>query len=293
MSHRILNVNVSLQSINQPQLCEQMLDIMTRDDKDTLLVVTSTQRISISSKLLQIFSPLYRDILRDIPSTDRSQVTIIIPDTEAVHVKHLLDLMTSGRIKESLQSSDILALADCFKITLRENDLTFTFKPKKGSLRVRNIEEMCIPVPSESPKEDVTNKASSNNFSNVINIDDEKDVSRKRKKRKKEKKKENHFHEMACPPKSCSFCHEKTDHTKDCITRGTFQCHLCQARYKIQENLSNHFRMDHFIDITFFHCSLCNQRFKGPEELLKHLSAFHNRRTYTAVYKILNKIYFN
>ena len=78
MSHRILNVNVSLKSINQPQLCELMLESMTRDDRESLLIVTSTQRISVSSKLLQIFSPLYRDILWDIPSRDTDPVTVTL-----------------------------------------------------------------------------------------------------------------------------------------------------------------------------------------------------------------------
>ena len=101
MSNRILNVNVSLQSVNQqPQFCEEMLEAMTRDDRDSFLIVTSTQtqRISVSSKILQVFSPLFRDILRgDIPIKDSESVTMILPDTEAVHVQHLLDLVTSGR----------------------------------------------------------------------------------------------------------------------------------------------------------------------------------------------------
>ena len=117
MSHQILKVNVSLQSISQPQLCGQMLELMTREDRDGLLIVTSTQRISVSSKLLQIFSPLYRDILRDIPSNDNNQVTMIIPDTEAVHVKHLLDLVTSGRIKEAdISCDDLRSLGSAFAI---------------------------------------------------------------------------------------------------------------------------------------------------------------------------------
>ena len=33
---------------------------LTRDDMDSLLIVSSTQRILVSSKLLQIFSPFYR-----------------------------------------------------------------------------------------------------------------------------------------------------------------------------------------------------------------------------------------
>ena len=46
MSHSI--VNVSLQSMNQSNLCEQVLETMTRDDMDSLLIVTSTYRVSVS-----------------------------------------------------------------------------------------------------------------------------------------------------------------------------------------------------------------------------------------------------
>ena len=159
MSHRILNVNVSLQSINQPQLCEQMLDAMTRDDRDSLLVVTSTQRVSISSKLLQIFSPLYRGILQDIPIRDGDPVTVIIPDTDAVHIQHLMDLLTSGRSKKmnkivsrgSLR--DIVNLAKCFEIELRECDLRTALLMDLGKkppprTKVKNLKDMTSsPVP--------------------------------------------------------------------------------------------------------------------------------------------------
>ena len=115
MSHS--SVNVSLQSLSHSNFCEQMLEAMTRDDMDSLLIVTSSHRISVSGKLLQIFSPLYRDILRDIPSNDNNQVTMIIPDTEAVHVKHLLDLVTSGRIKEAdISCDDLRSLGSAFAI---------------------------------------------------------------------------------------------------------------------------------------------------------------------------------
>merc|ERR1719452_317369 len=100
---------------------------MTRDERDGLQIVTSTQRISVSSKLLRLFSPLYRDILRDIPISDNNSVTMFLPDYEAVHVHHLLDLLTSGRIKDKElplgSSGDILNLSKCFGIDLREADL--------------------------------------------------------------------------------------------------------------------------------------------------------------------------
>ena len=146
MFNRIL----SLQSINQPQLCEQMLEAMTRDDRDSLLMVTSTQRISMSSKLLQIFSPLYRDILRDIPSKDIDPVTLIIPDTEADHVQHLLDLLTSGKIQETARGSsrDIVTLAECFKIRLKESDLSDIDQKLQPRIKVKKLGDMSSLVPS-------------------------------------------------------------------------------------------------------------------------------------------------
>jgi len=199
MSHQILKVSVSLQSLSQPQLCGQMLELMTRDDRDGLLVVTSTQRISVSSKLLQIFSPLYRDMLRDIPSSD-NPVTMFLPDYEAVHVHHLLDLLTSGRIKDKElpmgSAEDILTLAKCCKIDLKESDLMISLenmceKPpprvnvsstdiseKPPRIKVKNICDMIPPLPSES-----LNKEKAKEFyrqdmddHDLIQVADERDV---------------------------------------------------------------------------------------------------------------------
>ena len=190
MSHRILNVNVSLQSINQPQLCEQMLDAMTQDDRDSLQIVTSTQKISISSKLLQIFSPLYRDILRDIPIKDSEPVTMMLPDTEGIHVQHLLDLLTSGKVHDNHLASgsawDILTLAECFKIEIRGMDLTPNFQDKDKisppKIRVKNIRELSSPdpIPCESINinNEKANNPASHNFENLININDEEDLRR-------------------------------------------------------------------------------------------------------------------
>ena len=180
MSHRILN----LQSINQLQLCEEMLEAMARDDRDSLQIVTSTQNISISSKLLQIFSPLYRDIFRDIPIKDSDPVTMILPDTEAVHVQHLLDLLTSGKVHDNHWYSEsilpILTLAECFKIEMRETDLTHPVhlqdmdKNPTPKIKVKNFEEMTspIPIPCESLNNEKGKNPSNPNFDEVISIDD-------------------------------------------------------------------------------------------------------------------------
>ena len=126
-----------------------MLKTMTRDDMDSLLIVSSTQRISVSSKLLQIFSPFYRDMMRDIPSSDNNPVTIFLPDFEAVHVRHLLDLLIIGRAEDKqlpLSSGDILNLAKCFRIDLREPDLIVsvenTSEKPPPRIKVKNIHEL-------------------------------------------------------------------------------------------------------------------------------------------------------
>jgi len=52
-------------------------------------------------------------------------------DTEAVHVQHLFDLLTSGKVHDNHLASgsagDILTLAECFKIEIRGTALTHNF----------------------------------------------------------------------------------------------------------------------------------------------------------------------
>jgi len=183
MSRQILKVNVSLQSLSQPQLCGQMLELMTREDRDGLLIVTSTQRISVSSKLLQIFSPLYRDMLRDIPSSD-DPVTMFLPDYEAVHVHHLLDLLTSGRIKDKDlplgSAGDILTLAKCFKIDLRESDLIVSLEDMCENppprIKVKNIRDMVSSVPCESLNKEKSKEFNGLDVHELINVEDVRDV---------------------------------------------------------------------------------------------------------------------
>ena len=182
MSHQILKVNVSLQSINQPQLCEQILELMTRDDRGSLLIVTSTQRISVSSKLLQIFSPLYRDMLTDMPSSSPvtlfNPVTLFLPDFEAVHVHHLLDLLISGRIKDKelpLGSvGDILSLAKSFKIDLRESDLMVSLEDirEKPRIKVKNIQDLSSSVTRETLDKEKAPGSNDIELPDFINIDD-------------------------------------------------------------------------------------------------------------------------
>ena len=200
MSNLNLKMNVSLQSINQPQLCEQMLETMIRDDRGSLLIVSSTQKISVSSKILQIFSPLYRDMLRDVPSLDNNPMTIFLPDFEVMHVRHLLDLLTSGRIKDKQlplgSAGDILNLAKCFGIDLKESDLRVSFKDTREKppqrTKVKNIDVMMFStVPCEYFEKEEAKTSFSQDLQEIINIDERIDVV-------------DHSEEN-----SCVFCFEK------------------------------------------------------------------------------------
>ena len=77
-------------------------------------------------------------------------MTLIIPDTEAVHVQYLLDLLTGGKITKTDRGSskDIVTLAEIFKIKLKECDL-LNMEDQKAPLKikVKNIEEMLSLVP--------------------------------------------------------------------------------------------------------------------------------------------------
>jgi len=317
MSHRILNVNVSLQSINQPQLCEQMLDAMTRDDRDSLLVVTSTQRVSISSKLLQIFSPFYRSILEDIPSRDGDPVTVIIPDTEAVHIRHLMDLLASGRSKKMNKIGsrgslrDIVNLAECIKIELREADLTAPLedvgqKPPPR-IKVKNLQDMISSPSFKSPNAEKASKPNSYNFPNRIIFDDDKVVEGDAAAAGAPARGTGGGSDPlrfgygvsgtgACNSqilggekcgqctvlKRCNVSKLKTRNHEQKVRRSahlpiTYKCLPCGIKYINQQSLFNHLRMKHFPNLPLFHCSFCDSRFSTQLPLKKHISKLHKK----------------
>lgn len=262
-----------LQSINQPHLCEQMLDLMTRDDRESLQIVTSTQRISISRKLLQIFSPLYRDMLRDIPRSDNNPVILIIPDFEAVHVHHLLDLLTSGKIKEEnvlCNLHEILNLAKCFKIDLRESDIIVPSEDIREKpvpkIKVKNIQDMIATVPVESLNEEKVMESNEQVLQDRINVLEE------RERRKWQctfclkiivggKNTLKHHEENQCRKrpdayKKCPKCSDPLNGLHGLVIhyvrfhsegRPLFKCTICDKRLHKQLDLKEHFRTEHYM----------------------------------------------
>ena len=107
---------------------------------------------------------------------------MFLPDYEAVHVHHLLDLLTSGRIKDKElplgSAEDISNLAKCFKIHLREPDLMVSLEDmcEKPRIKVKDIRDISSLVPCESLNKEKANESKSQDSQKVISIDDEEDT---------------------------------------------------------------------------------------------------------------------
>ena len=82
---------------------------------------------------------------------------MILPDTEAVHFQHLLDLLTSGKVHDNHlaagSAGDILTLAECFKIEIRKTDFDLTPTPQDMDkrpppmIRVKKLQDMMSSAP--------------------------------------------------------------------------------------------------------------------------------------------------
>jgi len=285
---------------------------MTRDDMDGLLIVTSNKRISISSKLLQIFSPLYRDILRDIDFKDNSPVTMVIPDTEAVHVRYLLDLVTSGKINakdisyDDVGSLDIVTLAESFKIDLRESDLLVPLVKDRRqdptlTPRIKVKQEISSPDPSHSfPNEvelrnadlSVPLKGAGQNPPPQIKMENSQNTLFQGSRLGFP----NNNEENDYRGKKCSFCNKKIRgggksllkfHEKKCrknIDIFPPKCNVCPMRCSNHQSLFAHMTMKHYENCPPFHCSFCNQRFNKLNLLKRHITLSHKRMPIKPVY---------
>ena len=81
--------------------CAQHLEGLAIDDHDPslqLTVVTGAGRVSVSRRLLQLLSPLVREAVSGLPVLATLQpLTIILPDTDAVTVTTMMELVLTGQ----------------------------------------------------------------------------------------------------------------------------------------------------------------------------------------------------
>ena len=135
-------MNVTLEAVSQAGRCAAWLEALAGDEA-RVRVVTSSGAVTLSSKLLQLFSPLVRETIASVPSQE--PVVIIIPDTEASTVKHLANFLSKGQIAANelcaLSSSEdqaeffdvlqknIISLARCLHLDIKQLNLSYPLLP--------------------------------------------------------------------------------------------------------------------------------------------------------------------
>ena len=141
---------VAFQSNNRFGECAKiLLDLLYSDYEDgnsnRMTIVTGTGSVSVSQRLMEMMSPLVRDIVASLPPrASLEPVTIIFPDSDTTSLNKMTDLLLTGRTttdtKESRES--VLDLAGCLKVVINNLEMV---KAGAGEIRVRNIQEILEP----------------------------------------------------------------------------------------------------------------------------------------------------
>ena len=94
-------MSVLLSNQHQVDFCKTILGRIVKEDEGSLLIMTQTGFSISSRKLLQIFSPVLKDILGDGSSLGLGPepVTLILPDTKIATVTQLLHILNFGEFK--------------------------------------------------------------------------------------------------------------------------------------------------------------------------------------------------
>ena len=163
-------MNVTLEAVSQAGRCAAWLEALAGDEA-RVRVVTSSGAVTLSSKLLQLFSPLARETIASVPTQE--PVVIIIPDTEANAVTALMKFLLRGKIDardlglrewvkerndDEMQAihksqygvlqTDVKSFAKCLGISNMENfgiDSNLGDVKGKATLKVRKMEELLKP----------------------------------------------------------------------------------------------------------------------------------------------------
>ena len=192
-------MNVTLEAVSQAGRCAAWLEALAGDEA-RVRVVTSSGAVTLSSKLLQLFSPLVRETIASVPTQE--PVVIIIPDTEASTVKHLANFLSKGQIAANelcaLSSSEeqaeffdvlqknIFSLARCLQLDIKQLNLSYLLLPnhptnsspcndddisKGGKLKLRQMDELLKPeISQDDPMTEVENIVDKTDENDALNI---------------------------------------------------------------------------------------------------------------------------
>ena len=158
---------VAFQSNNRFGDCAKiLLDLLYSDYEDgntnRMTIVTGTGSVSVSQRLMEMMSPLVRDIVTSLPlRAILEPVTIIFPDSDTTSLNKMMDLLLTGRTTTDTKESreGILNLAECLKMVFNNLERV---KAGAGEIRVRNIQEILEPNAvmsnNKTPRTEATEK---------------------------------------------------------------------------------------------------------------------------------------
>ena len=267
-------MSVLLNNKHQVDFCKSILGRIVKEDEGSLLIMTQTGFSTSSRKLLQIFSPVLKDILGDGSSLGPQPVTVILPDTKTATVIQLLHILTFGELKadgsenNSIEKENVVSLAMSLGIDLGEiiesehedgdrGRQTGCDKSKVGKIRVRNIDEL-----KEPPLHLLTEEALSvrSTWGRVA----------------QRKMKENRV-----PLLSDSQDNGKSDGQVLNLQNGVkskYECGICNHEAEAKLALFFHINKKHFGIKNPFHCKLCPKKFDRLPKLGQHLKDKHGKR---------------
>ena len=136
---------------HQAGRCSAWLERLASDEA-RVQVVTSSGTVTVSSKLLQLFSPLARETIASItPGAAQNGVddVIMIPDAKATDVQALLSFLSRGQIdvrgfsNQAAILENIISLAKCLLVNINGENFR--------CLLASNLIKMSHSPPSASP----------------------------------------------------------------------------------------------------------------------------------------------
>ena len=95
-----LKMAVLLSYQNQLKFYDAILEKMVEENKGTLALLTSDGWVTLSSKVMQIFSPLVMDVACKMTGSVQEPLFISLPEFKTSTVNQLLELLLRGQIME-------------------------------------------------------------------------------------------------------------------------------------------------------------------------------------------------
>ena len=146
---------------HQLKFYDTILEKMAVEDTGPLAILTADGRVTLPGKVMQIFSPLIRDIMTHMSACGSGQepVFVSLPESKSATVNQLMDLLLRGQVMEVGAENveevkrNVITLAESLGLKVKIDQTRLNDSRDNGmndischgSLRVRNLEELAIP----------------------------------------------------------------------------------------------------------------------------------------------------